>query len=97
MKRVVLPQPPNPAGMKITDWQQAAYRWMNQVKGAVEDASRINDGPLGQQFLATNFTTNTVITGTSTGTDVSNFLASLIAAMTARGAVSPTISRSGTT
>lgn len=96
MRRIVLPQPPNPSGMKMGDWQQATYRWMNQVKGVLEDASRTNDAPLGQAFLATNFTTNTVITGTSTGTDVSNFLASLIAAMTARGLVSPTISRSGT-
>lgn len=96
MKRVVLPQPPNPSGMKMGDWQQATYRWMNQVKGALEDASRTNDTPLGQPFLATNFTTNTVVTGTTTGTDLSNALASLIAAMTARGLVSPIISRSGT-
>lgn len=96
MKRVVLPQPPNPAGMKMVDWQNAVFRWMNQVKGAVEDASRVNDTPLGQAFLATNFTTNTVITGTSTGTDVANYLASITAAMTARGMLSPTISRSGT-
>jgi hypothetical protein len=67
---------------------------MNQVKGAIEDASRVNDAPLGQQFLSTNFTTNTVITGTTTGTDIANFVASLVAAMTARGFTSPTISRS---
>jgi len=97
MRRVVLPNPPDPSGMSVADWQRAAMRWMGQAKSVLENASRVNDAPLGQAFLATNFSTSSVVTGTTTGTDLSNFVATFIAAMTARGQVSPTISRSGTT
>lgn len=97
MKRVTLPQPPNPdepqyRGNQLA-FNRAAADWMRRAKGLIEDASRINDAPLGQNFLATNFTTNTTVTGTTTGTDLSNAVASLVAAFTAKGIISPTISR----
>ena len=99
MKRVTLPQPPNADDPLYRDnamaFMRATSDWMRRVKGMIEDASRINGTPMGQAFLATAFTTNTVATGTTTGTDLSNVVASLIAAMTASGLVSPTISRTG--
>ena len=93
MKRVVLPNPPNPKSVQyMTDpglWSEDAYRWMQQVKQLTDDANRINASPMGQQFLSTNFTTNTTVTGSTTGTDLSNFVASLVAGMTASGYISP--------
>ena len=93
-KRVILPQPPDPANMNMGDWSRAMFRWASVTKGILEDASRVNDGPLGQRFVVGAFTTNTTVTGTTTGTDLSNFVASFVEAMTAKGLVSPTISRS---
>ncbi len=96
MKRVVLPQPPDAAQYRANQYgfMVASSDWMRRVKGLIEDASRINDSPIGQQFLTADFTTNTTVTGTTTGTDLSNFVASLVQAMTERGIVSATISRS---
>lgn len=98
MKRITLPSPPNADEPQYRQNQQAfnraMTRWASQVKGLIEDASRVNDIPLGQQFLASNFSTNTLVSGTTTGTDLSNFVASLVQAMTERGFVSPTVSRS---
>ena len=97
MKRITLPQPPDAESTLYKNNQQAFNRavsdWLRRIKGLIEDASRVNDTPMGQPFLATNFTTNTVITGTSTLGDVADCLASLIAAMTARGLISATVSR----
>lgn len=90
MRILTIPQPPN---ANDPNFNQVAVQWMAQVKSAIEGASRINDTPLGQQFVVGSFTTNTTIAGTSTGTDVSNFLSSLITAMQAKGLVSPTVSR----
>jgi len=90
MKLLTLPQPP-----MATDpnFNQRAADWMAQVKSVIEGASRVNDTPMGQQFQVGSFTTNTTIAGTSTGTDIANFLASFVSAMTSKGWVSPTIKR----
>jgi len=97
MKRVVLPQPPNPDEPAYKSnpllLARANYQWMCRAKGALEDNSRLNDRPMGQQFAVGSFTTNTTISGTSTGTDVANFIASLVTAMEAKGLVSQTVSR----
>lgn len=97
MKRILLPQPPNSRDVQFRGnvqlFMDQCSDWMRRVKGAIEDASRINDIPLGQQFLATNFSTNTLVTGTTTGTDLSNFVASLVEAMSAKGLISPTVQR----
>ncbi len=99
MKRVVLPQPPDATSSVYRNNQaafnQAISEWMRRVKGELEDSSRLNGRPLGQQFVVGSFTTNTTISGTSTGTDVANFIASLITAMEAKGIVSQTVSRKG--
>lgn len=90
MRLLTIPEPPQ---LNDPKFNQRVVDWMAQVKGALEGASRVNDTPLGQQFQVGAFTTNTSISGTSTGTDVSNFLASFISAMTSKGLVSPTTSR----
>ncbi len=95
MKRIVLPQPPKASDYRNNHYgfMVAAGDWMGRVKGLLEDSSRINDSPLGQRFLSTDFTTNTVVSETTTGTDLSNFVASLVQAMTDRGIVSATVTR----
>jgi len=92
MKTIILPEPPQP---NDPNFNRAAVAWMSQVKSLIEGASRINDTPLGQQFAVGSFTTNTTITGASVLGDVANFVASFITAMTAKGAVSATISTRG--
>lgn len=96
MKRIVLPQPPDATAYRNDHYgfMVASTEWMRRVKGLLEDSSRINDSPLGQAFLATNFTTNTVVSAASTLPDVANALASLIQAFTDRGVVSASVSRS---
>lgn len=93
MKRVVLPIPPDPAQPGFAgsphQWQAAAFKWMQSVKQLMDDANRINAAPMGQQFQVGAFTTNTTIAGTTTGTDLSNYVASLTEAMTTAGYVSP--------
>lgn len=99
MRQVSLPTPPNPDDMAYRNnplaFNRAQYAWMTRVKGLVEDASKINDRPMAQQFVVGAFTTNTAIAGTSTGTDVANFISSLVTALTAKGFNSQTVSRSG--
>lgn len=99
MRQITLPNPPNP-----DDWayksnplafNRAQYTWMQQVKGVIESASQVNDRSMAQQFVVGSFTTNTAISGTSTGTDVANFISSLVTAMTSKGFNSQTVSRSG--
>lgn len=91
---IVLPTPPNPAqSPSQTAFNQAMFAWGNRVKQAVEQAVNQIGAPAGQQFLATDFTTNTVASGTATGTDVANALASLVQTLTAKGILSPTTTR----
>lgn len=89
MKRVIIPSPPNPEDALYRSnplaHSRAMFDWANAVKGKIESASLVNDAPAAQTILATNFTTNTVATGTTTGTDLSNVVCSLIAALTAKG------------
>lgn len=93
MKRVILPDPPNPANPmyqgQLLAWQRAAYDWMRLVKQLSDDANRINASPIGQQFTVADYALTTAVTGTTTGTDLSNFVASLVAGFTSAGYVSP--------
>jgi hypothetical protein len=70
-----------------------AYQWMQQTKQLLDDANRLNGAPMGQAFSVGSFTTNTSISGTSTGTDVANFVSSLVTAMLAKGLASSSVSR----
>lgn len=91
---LVLPTPPNPSqSSSQSAFNQAMFAWGNRVKQLLEQAVNQATAPAGQQFLATSFTTNTVASGTATGTDVANILASLVQTLTAKGILSPTITR----
>lgn len=91
MKRVNLPKPPNPdeTGYRNNPlgYSRATYDWMNKVRGILEQASAQNDAPLDQNFVISSYTTNTMLAGTSSGTDVSNFLCTLVDAFISRGAI----------
>lgn len=93
MKIVRLPVPPNPDDRQYLNnpqgWARAAFGWMNDVKGKIEAQSLQNDTPLNQNFAVSSYTTNTSLSGTSTGTDVSNFVCSIVAAMQKKGIVKP--------
>jgi hypothetical protein len=91
MKRVVLPTPPDPAFYPNNPlaWQRAVHEWMNQTKFALEQASQINDTPLDQAFqVSGSYAITTAISGTSTGTQITEFLCSLVAAMNRKGITS---------
>lgn len=87
VRRLVLP--PMPQNATLAQVRQ----WGEQVKSLTENYARLQSAPAGQQMLATNFTTNTVCTGTTTGTDLSNVVSSLIATLTEKGILSPTVTR----
>lgn len=96
MKRIRLPMPPNPndSGYATSPmaYQRAVHDWMMRTKEALETASAVNDVPAAQPLVSTSFTTNTMITGTSTGTDIANFVCSLVAVLTQRGIITPNTS-----
>ena len=101
MKQVNIPTPPDPQTPQYRGnplaWQRAATEWMQHVKGVTENGFREVAKPCGQQMASpTSFTTNTAVTGTTTGTDLSNVVCSLIAALIQGGVLSPTISREQT-
>jgi len=93
MKQVVIPIPPNPDDAAYKNnpmaYNRAAFHWMNETKGRIEDCSHYNDIPIDQVLTLGSYTLSSNISGTSTGTDVSNFLCSFIASMTRKGIVSP--------
>lgn len=92
MRVMKLPEAPNPDDLAYKSnpiaYNRAIYKWMQVTKGIIEQASIINDTPLNQPFLVTTgYTLTTSISGTATGTQVSNFLCTLVAAMTKKGLV----------
>lgn len=91
MKLVVLDDPPNPDEYKYKNapltYSRDQYQWAQRVKNKIENASSQNDTPLSQPFVVTSYTTNTQLTGTSSGTDVSNFLCTLVAALISKGLI----------
>lgn len=99
MQNLSLPDPPNPdlpqyRGNSLA-WQRAAMDWMGRAKGIIQTAHNDAIRPAGQQFLATAYTTNTVASGTTTGTDLANVVASLVATLTQKGILSPSVTRQG--
>lgn len=95
MKSTPLPVPPNPDDAKYKGNSLAhardMYRWATKTKGVVDNMMNVNNAPAGQQVAVGSFTTNTTISGTSTGTDVANFVSSLVTALTKKGILSPTV------
>lgn len=92
MKKTIIPIPPRPDayGGDQGAFNRAVFEWMNKVKLAVENSSKINDAPFDQNMVVSDYTTNTALTGTSTLADVADYLCTLIASMQRRGLVSPT-------
>ena len=100
MKRVILPQipsPPNPANQSSQiAYNQSVYQWLQQTKGILEQCSGANDTPMDQPFVVTTgFTMTSTISGTSTGTQVSNFICTLVNAMIKKGFISQTQTSGG--
>ena len=89
IQRLILPGAPDPEKATLRD----VCIWIRSAKRLLEDYSRVQSAPAGQQLLASNFTTNTVITGTSTLADVANYVATFVTALTNKGIVSPTVTR----
>lgn len=93
MKIVTLTTPPNPDDFQYQKnplgYNRAVFQWMQDTKGKLELASKQNSSPLGQAFAVSSFSTNTSLSGTSTGTDIANFICSLIAAMQNKGFTKP--------
>lgn len=98
MKRIQIKDPPNPDDASYKQnplgWQRAMFRWATETKGRIEQSSRQNDIPLSTPFVVSSFSTNTQLTGTSSGTDVANFVCSLVQSMTDRGMVTITTASS---
>lgn len=98
MKQVTIPAPPSyMSGIGSYNAQQqfnnAVVQWMQQLKGILEQAMQVNTLPMQNPIVVGSFTTNTQISGTSTGTDLANFVATLAQAMTDYGLASPTVKR----
>ena len=89
MKQVKLPNVPNPDDAMFRGnplaYNRAIYTWMTQTKGKLEQASLNNDTPMDQAFTLGSYVLSTAMAGTSTGTDVTNFVLSICAAMIKKG------------
>lgn len=92
MKQVALNEPPNPDDYNYKDnqlaYNRAVFRWMTESRNRIETASHFNDIPMDQNFILGSYTLTTSLAATSTGTDISNFLCSVIAAFTRKGLIS---------
>lgn len=89
MRQIKLPNAPNPndsayAGNPIK-YNNALYLWMNQMKGLIEQSSAVNSTPVNQAFTLGSYVMSTSMAGTSTGTDVNNFILTLVNAMMKKG------------
>ena len=85
MNRTTLPAPPDPNSVAFSGnpnaWQTAMFQWASQVKQRVETDSAVNIRPVSP-FVVVSYTA----TNTMTGTDaLSNFLATFITALQAKG------------
>ena len=93
MKRVIIAQPPNPDDAQYQRnalaFNRAMFQWAADTKAKLEIASRVNDSPLSPPFVVGTYSSTTTVAGTTTGTDLSNFVCSFVAALTTRGFVTP--------
>ena len=92
MKKMTIPIPPNPDDAQYRNntvaYQRAMFLWANETKSRIEQASNSNNTPLDQGLTLGSYTLTTSLAGTATGTDISNFLCTFIAAMSRKGIVS---------
>lgn len=89
MRVVKLPNVPNPDDAQykgnILAYQRAMYKWATETKSKVEQGSLTNDTPMDQNFVLGSYALSTTMAGTSTGTDITNFVLSICAAMISKG------------
>lgn len=86
MKRIVLDNPPIHRGNDLAFFREVTD-WMSRTKTKIDQASLQNDTPLTKNFTVTGFTTSTALSGTSTGTDITNFVCSVVQAFTNKGII----------
>jgi hypothetical protein len=92
MNRTILPIPPKPADFsKPGDWMDAAYQWMLNAKTRIETDSTVNIAPVAP-FLVGTYTAVSTVTGTDA---LSNFVATFVAALQAKGLSAPNSQRIG--
>lgn len=93
MKQIVLPVPPNPDDNMYKNnpvaYNRAMFQWATHTKGLLEQQSNINNVPLDQPITLNSYTVQQTISGTTTGTALSNFVSTLAASMIRRGFISP--------
>lgn len=88
---IAISEPPNPndsgyaANPKL--YNQAMYQWACALKAQLQMQNRTITRPTSQSFQVTAYTTNTAISGTSTGTDIANFVCSVVAALQNKGII----------
>lgn len=89
----VLPNIPNPDDAAYKNnpvaWQRALYQALQNGFGQLNKAAQQNQTPLNQSYAVSSYSTNTALSGTSTGTDVANFVCSLVQSMTSKGIIKP--------
>ena len=89
MRRFTLPDPPRADDQAYRNnplaYSRAVSDWLSRAKGALENTINHLGAPARPSFVVSSYTTNTVISGTTTGTDLSNAVCSLIAALTTKG------------
>lgn len=85
MNRTVLSAPPNPDAQPYSGnpaaWQKAMYEWALETKKRVETDSGVNVRPVSP-FVVSTYTAVNTMTGTD---DLSNFVATFITALQAKG------------
>lgn len=86
---IKLPDVPNPDDIiykgNPLSYQRAMFNWATQTKGKIEKASINNNTPMDQNFVLGSYTLSTSLSGTSTGTDITNFILSLCNSMISKG------------
>ena len=97
LRRLNLPDPPDLAQPRYVGQPEVALHdislWLSQAKVQLENFSRSLGAPAGQRLTVGAFSTNTSVSGTSTGTDLANFVSTLVQAMQNKGYLSPIASR----
>lgn len=68
------------------------YGWALQMRGLIETTVNAHAQPTGPMLAPTSFTTNTIPTGTMTGTDITDCLCTLIQLLNNKGLVAPNVS-----
>ena len=94
MKRLVLPEPPNPSDPRYNNnpmaYSRDLYGYIQKLTGKLEQLSQNNDRPIKPPFIISSYSTNTELTGTSTGTDLANFICTLIQGFIDQGIITVT-------